>query len=118
MNNCEDKIKLSCPPNSPYANCVRSEATIPEFSTLGDGCFSVQEIENDVYTLLGDIKNEINLSSLTSDCQTLPTTKTVVNLIQFLLDGYCTQKTQIEALVTQNTSQAAEILALQSNICG
>lgn len=117
MNNCEDKIKASCPPSSPYANCVRTEVEIPEFSTLGVGCFSIQEVESDMYTLIGNIKNEINLASLTSDCQTLPTTKTVVTLIDFLLEGYCTQKTQIDALIAQNSAQALAITALQESNC-
>ena len=116
--NCNDKIKYTCPPNSPYANCVRTEVSIPEFSILtNSGCYSVQEIEQDLYTLIGGIKDELNLTTIASECQTLPTTKTVVTLIDFLLEGYCTQKTQIEALITQNATQAAEILALQQNLC-
>lgn len=115
--NCNDKIKMSCPPNAPYANCVKTEVEIPEFSTLGSGCFSVQEVETDMYTLIGNIKNEINLAALTSECQTLPTTKTVANLINFLLEGYCTQKTQIDALLVQNDAQALEIAQLQSQVC-
>ena len=116
--NCNDKINLTCPPDSPYANCVRTEVIIPEFSPLlQNGCYSVQEIEQDLYTLIGDIKDELNVTSITSECQTLPTIKTVSTLIDFLLEGYCTQKAQIDALIAENATQAAEILALQSSIC-
>lgn len=117
MNNCEDKIKASCPPNSPYAACVRTEVTIPEFSTLTSTCNSIQEVEGDMYTLIGNIKEEINLTSITSDCETLPISKTVLTLIQYLIDNVCTQKTQIEALITQNAAQALEITQLQSQVC-
>jgi len=116
MNNCEDKIKLSCPPNL-YANCVRSEVEIPEFSTLINGCYSVQEVENDLYTLIGNIKEEINLTSITSDCDTLPTTKTVFTLIEYLVNSVCTQKIQIDALIAQNSAQALAITALQESNC-
>ena len=117
MNNCEDKLKLSCPANSPYANCVRSEVTPPEFSTLTNSCNSVDEVLTDTYSIVEDIKTELNLSTITSDCQTLPLTKTVYTLIDFLLDGYCTQKTQIEALIAENLVQAAQILNLQNSVC-
>lgn len=115
--NCNDKIRHTCPPSSPYASCVKTEVVIPEFSTLGEGCFSVQDVELDLYTLIGNIKSELNLTALTSECQTLPTTKTVSTLIDFLLEGYCTQKAQIDALIAQNSTQAEQILALQSSVC-
>ena len=116
--NRNDKITLTCPPNSPYANCVRTEVIIPEFSPLlQNGCYNVQEIEQDLYTLIGDIKDELDLTTLTSECQTLPTVKTVITLIQFLLDDRCILKTQIDDLIAQNVTQDAEILALQSSIC-
>jgi hypothetical protein len=117
MNNCNIPIKMTCPPNSPYASCVRSEVDIPEFSVITSQCNSVDEVLEDVYTLIGSIKSELNLTSLASDCQTLPTVKTVATLIDFLLDGYCAQKTQIDALIAQNITQASQILALQSSVC-
>jgi len=116
-NTCEDKIRLSCPPNSPFANCVRTEVEIPEFSTLSSQCNSVQEVENDMYTLIGEIKEEIDLTSITSECGTLPTTKTVLTLIEYLINRDCVQQTQIDALIAQNITQATEILALQNETC-
>ena len=66
--NRNDKITLTCPPNSPYANCVRTEVIIPEFSPLlQNGCYNVQEIEQDLYTLIGDIKDELDLTTLSSN---------------------------------------------------
>lgn len=115
--NCNDKIRHTCPPSSPYAACVKTEVVIPEFSTLTTDCNSVQDVELDLYTLIGNIKSELNLTALTSECQTLPTTKTVATLIDFLLEGHCTQKTQIDALIVQNSTQAEQILALQSSVC-
>ena len=117
MNNCEDKIKASCPPNSPFANCVKSEITPPEFSGLTNSCNSVDDVLGDLYEVAESIKEEIDLTTVTSECDTLPTVKTVITVIQYLVDNICTQKTQIDALIAQNATQAAEILALQSNIC-
>lgn len=103
--NCNDKIRHTCPPSSPYAACVKTEVVRPSFSTLSSSCNSVQDVELDLYTLIGNIKSELNLTAITSECQTLPTTKTVFTLIDFLLEGYCTQKAQIDALIAQNTLQ-------------
>lgn len=115
--NCNDKIRHTCPPNSPYASCIRSEVEIPEFSTITSQCRSVDEVLGDVYTLIGNIKEEINLSSIASDCETLPTTKTVVTLIEYLINSVCTQKTQIDALIDQNDEQAELIENLRLRIC-
>lgn len=116
-NTCENKLKLSCPPDSPFANCVRTEVVIPEFSTLQNSCNSVQEVEEDMYTLIGEIKEEIDMSEVTSTCYTLPIEKTVKSLIEAILARLCAQQQEIEDLTTQVATQAEEILALQENNC-
>ncbi len=116
-NNCENKIKLSCPPDSPFANCVRTEVTIPEFSTLQNSCNSVQEVEEDMYTLIGEIKEEIDLSGIVSQCDTLPTDRKVASMMQFVIDTLCIQEEKINELVAQVNTQAAQIADLQANIC-
>lgn len=117
MNNCEDKIRLSCPPNSPFANCVKTEVTPPTFSTLTTTCNSVQEIEVDMYALIGGIKLEIDLSAITTTCGTLPVLKNVKTLIQYLVSRDCAQQVQIDALIAQNATQASQIANLQPNVC-
>ena len=117
MNNCEDKTTLSCPPNSPFASCIKTEVVPPVFSSLTNTCNTVQQVETDIYLILTSIKTELDLSTATSSCQTLPTIKNVKTLIQFLLNRDCAQQTQIDTLIAQNTTQANQITALQSNLC-
>ena len=117
MNNCEDKILYSCPPSSPFAKCVKTELTPPSFSGLTGNCHDVQEIEENLYTLIGGIKTEIDLTTLTTTCLTLPTVKNVKTLMQYLINRDCAQQVQIDALIAQNAIQALQITALQLNNC-
>ena len=108
-SNCEDKIKLSCPPSSPLANCVKTEVIPPTFSSLINNCNSVQEVEVDMYAILAAIKLEIDLTAITSTCTTFPTPKNVKTLIQQLYNEIC-------AIKAINTTQASQILTLQTQV--
>lgn len=116
-NNCEDKIKLSCPPNSPSANCVKTGVQPPTFSSLINTCNSVQEVETDMYTLIGGIKTEIDLSAITTICGILPIPKNVKTLIQYLVNRDCTQQALIEALTIRVTTLETKVTAIQANPC-
>jgi hypothetical protein len=116
MNNCENKIKLSCPPNL-EANCVKTDVVVPAFSTLTTDCNSVKEVETDMYTLIGNIKEEIDVTGVTSECETLPVEKTVKTLIEFLIQRDCEQQAEIASMQTQIATMQAQILALQENQC-
>lgn len=114
---CYDKNRHRCG-GKQYAICTKFEASIPEFTTLEDPlCASIEDVGIDLYALVGGIKEEIDLSEVTSDCQTLPTPIDVKTYIQFLLDRDCAQQLQIDALIAQNIIFAEQILALQQNIC-
>ena len=103
--NCNDKIKHTCGTKN-YATCIEYQGTVSDNTTLTQtSCLDVEDVAEDLYAMIDIIKSELNLTSLTSECQTLPTIKTVFTLIDFLLEGYCTQKTQIDALIAQNTLQ-------------
>mgnify|MGYP000409098479 CR=1 FL=1 len=117
MNNCEDKIKYSCPPNSPFAKCVKTELTPPSFSGLTGNCHDVQEIEENLYTLIGGIKTEIDLTAITTTCLTLPTVKNVKTLIQYLVNRDCAQQLQINDLIARVVILEAKVLVLQANTC-
>lgn len=106
-NNCEDKITLACPPNAPFANCVKTEVVPPIFSSLNSTCNSVQDVEKDMYAILSAIKLEIDLAATTSTCTTFPALKNVKTLIQQLYDEIC-------AIKAINTTQASQILTLQT----
>lgn len=115
--NCNDKIKHTCGTKN-FATCIEYQGDVSENTTLSQvSCLDVQDVVEDLYAITDIIKDELNLTALTSECQTLPTVKTVSTLIDFLLEGYCTQKTQIDALIIENATQALAITALQESNC-
>jgi len=117
MSDCNNKIKHTCGTKN-FATCIEYQGIVSDNTTLiQTSCLDAEDVIEDLYAIVDIVKEEINLSSITSDCDTLPTTKTVLTLIGYLVNNVCIQKAQIDALITQNATQAAEILALQENIC-
>jgi len=116
-NNCENKINLSCPPNSPYANCVRSEVVPPEFSNLNSECNSVDEHIEEFYTLIGEIKYEINFSSLENECITFTEPKSPLSVITQMYNKIC----ELEALLIEQgetiATHTSQIENLQNETC-
>ena len=99
---CNDKIKHKCGTKN-YATCIDYEIPTPEFSDLyEETCITLSDTTEDVYTLIGGILQQLNVSSITSECEGLPSTKTILTLIQYLVDTVCAQQAQIDALVDQN----------------
>lgn len=76
MKNCGNKVKNTCG-EKVYATCVYYEEVVPAFSddsitrttTYVDAdCITLEETTEDTYTLIGAIKDEIDLSALGEDC--------------------------------------------------
>lgn len=113
---CEDKIKMRCK-KSP-ASCINYEAEIPEFSSIfGDECTSIEEVAEDQYFLIGEIKSEIDLTNLDEGCLELPTDNNTKKMFQYLIDTICGQAQQIQALLSVQETQAQQITALQNQQC-
>lgn len=117
MNSCQEKIQYNCPPSTPFAKCVKTELTPPVFSGLLNSCNSVEDILENEYTLIGNIKTEIDLSGVTSSCGTLPVIKNTKTLIQYLLNRDCAQQLQINDLITRVVALETKVTALQANPC-
>lgn len=116
-NNCENKINLSCPPNSPYANCVRSEVTPPEFSTLTSECNSVDEVLSDLYEVIGGIKEEIDFSSLENTCITFTLPKTPLSVITQMYNKLCELESIVESQAEVIATHTNQIENLQNSEC-
>jgi hypothetical protein len=70
MKNCGNKIKNMCGEKT-YATCTYYELEVPTFSTLLDqDCITIEETTADLYLAVGEVKSEIDLSSLGDDCLT------------------------------------------------
>mgnify|MGYP003452283363 FL=1 len=111
---CNDKIKQHC--TKVEADCVKYNRELPSFSELMD-CISIAETTEEQYNLIGEIKDEIDLTTLDYDCGALPTDKSVKSLIQFLLDKDCAQQELIEELQAINVTMQQQIEDLQNSNC-
>lgn len=66
---CGNKISDTCGGKKTTATCVKYEGEIPDYSDLNEcDCYTVEEVTEDIYTELGDVKEEIDLEGLESDC--------------------------------------------------
>lgn len=112
---CNDKIGQRC--KKQYGACVSYKKELPEFSQIENDCPSIEEVGEDLYNLIGEIKEEVDLTSLTGDCITLPTERTVLTVMQTLIDKICAQQTEINSLEEELTTANGAILDLQQNNC-
>jgi hypothetical protein len=64
---CGSKIKHTCTGNLQYSTCVQYELELPSFSELGE-CVSIEETTEELYNLVGEIKEETDLSELGNEC--------------------------------------------------
>lgn len=104
MTNCGNKTKHTCAEKN-YATCIHYEESIPTFSDLyGEDCVTVEETIDDLYTLLTEVKAEINLSALGDDCITTYTETEgkvlVKDAILKLEEELCNLKAEVEILKT------------------
>ncbi len=100
---CNDKIKQRCGVRV-YAPCVDYEKEIPGWSDLsGETCVTVEDTIEDLYTNVGGIKDEIDLSALGQLCLTyVPVGQTakVKNILEKYEEEICLLKEQVLTLQT------------------
>ena len=109
---CNDKIGQRC--KKVFGACVSYEKELPTFSQIENDCPSIEEVGEDLYNLVGEIKEEIDLSSLTEECITLPTERTVLTVMQTLIDKICAQQTEINSLEEELATAQSQIEELQN----
>ena len=111
------KIKHNCGKEA-FAKCTKYQGNVSETSALfEEECLDVEEVIEDLYTITDEIKEGIDLTALDNECLTLPTEKSVKNLIQFLITTICTLQ---EGLTTQQgliTTLQEQVADLQENNC-
>jgi hypothetical protein len=108
--------KDSC--SKSYAICSVYEGNIPTSSPLTEEeCVSVEEVLEDLYSITTDIKEGISMTDISEGCLEFPTTPTLPEVIQLLVNEICALKeiveTQAETIETINL----QIEALQENQC-
>lgn len=104
MKNCNGKTKHTCGDKS-YATCVYYEKQIPEFSDLREEeCITIEETTEDVYSILGQMKDELLLSELGQLCLTYVSGSEVNSIKKVLLkyeQEICLLKEKVEELETE-----------------
>ena len=63
---CQSKVKHTCTGSIQYALCTSYEGILPEFSELE--CPSIEETTEELYNLVGEIKDQTDLSELGEKC--------------------------------------------------
>ena len=63
---CQSKVKHTCTGSIQYALCTSYETELPEFSELE--CPSIEETTEELYNLVGEIKEETDLSEIGEKC--------------------------------------------------
>ena len=63
---CQSKVKHTCTGSIQYALCTQYETDLPEFSELE--CPSIEETTEELYNLVGEIKEQTDLSELGERC--------------------------------------------------
>lgn len=66
MKNC-NKEKHTCGDSVSYATCVAYETTLPDFSEIDD-CADLDATTTELYELVGDIREQIDLTELAESC--------------------------------------------------
>jgi hypothetical protein len=62
---CQSKVRHTCGTKN-YASCIEYQTDLPEFSELE--CPSIEETTEELYNLVGEIKEETDLSELGERC--------------------------------------------------
>ena len=94
---CQSSIKHTCGTKN-YAACVEYQTELPEFSELE--CPSIEETTEELYDLVGEIKEETDLSELSSECLTYVETEEgkiiVKNVLLKFEEEICNLKEELE----------------------
>ena len=98
MRNC-NKIKHTCG-SIVFAGCTSYETDLPEFSELE--CPSIEETTEELYNLVGEIKEEIDLKDLGDKCLEYVETEEgkiiVKNVLLKFEDEICLLKNRVKQL--------------------
>ena len=110
------KITNMCGQTIQYASCVRYEGTVPQFSNLDSTCNSLEEVSQDTYTILGGIKNEIEMT-VSNSCITYTEPKTVNSVILQMNQELCDLKNRMTAQDNLIQTLSDKIDLLQTQTC-
>jgi polyhydroxyalkanoate synthesis regulator phasin len=114
---CTGKIKNNC--RKVNSSCVSYENEVPEFSDLyEEGCLSIEETTEDLYNLIGDIKEELDFESLRNGCITYPSDELkILDVLTAMQDFICSQQETINSQQTTIETLQQQVIDLQQQNC-
>jgi len=113
---CNDKIRQKCSPKH-FAVCTEYQGTIPTFSSLTKGCLDMEEVAEDVYNILGEIKSTLDLTDLAEGCVTFSGPKILQSVLEHLHTKLCALEVTVKAQAITISTQTAQITNLQTKTC-
>lgn len=117
MKNC-NKIKQTCG-DFTYAKCTKYKGTLSEHSLLSeDDCLDIEMVAEDIYTLIDNIKEDINLDELENTCITFTEPKTPSSVITQMYSKLCELQSLVESQADLIETMQEQITNLQENNCG
>src|SRR5690349_8255800 len=115
MSNC-NKIKQKCGVYV-YATCTKYEGTLSEHSSLEEGCLDIEQVAEDIYSLIDTIKEDTDVSTLENTCISFTEPKTPSSVISQMCEEMCLMKTLIESQTTLIEDLTERVTNLEANVC-
>lgn len=84
------KVKHTCGSIKGFAKCIKYEKEVPSFSELfGNDCKDIEQVAEDLYEILGKLKQDADVSGLLNGCITFTGTKTLSSVIEDMYLKIC-----------------------------
>lgn len=113
---CNDKIRHTCGEIA-YAKCTKYKGIISEHSSLSeDDCLDIEQIAEDLYSLVDGIKEDINLDNLENTCITFAN-KAPSYVIEQMYNKICELQNTLTEQADLIATQGEAITALQEQNC-
>jgi hypothetical protein len=96
MGNC-NKIKNTCP-DSTFATCVDYENTLGDNTKLNQPCITLDDTTKDLYELVDDLFDKVDLSEVPNDCLSYIGDKDIKKVVQKYEEEICMLKEKVATL--------------------
>lgn len=102
---CNKKVSNTCGTKN-YATCVYYELDLPDFTEITGDCITIEETTQELYNLIKDVREQLDLSSLGDDCLTYPLDDQdriiVKNALKSIEEKLCELEASVSTLQTTN----------------
>lgn len=102
-----------------FAVCVEYQGELSEYTELDpDSCYDVEEVIEDLTTILDGVKDQLDLSELEGSCITYPAgEKVLLDYLKAIQDKICEQNDDIIQMKQEILTLQNQVAELQANPC-